>query len=235
MRRRDCMLGMMAGAAAFVDGGGLRDFAGAVVRGEASALALPSPFDGESLAGWTTTQGEPVGPGWEVADGVIHLTKRGPPGQNIITAEEFGDFDLSFEWKISPGGNNGIKYRVRKYDGQWLGCEYQMFDDEGRAPELPRRKSGAIYDLYEPGPEKVLHPPGEYNSGRIVVRGDQIEHWLNGRKIVSATVGDGDWDRRIAASKFVELPDFARHRRGRLMITDYDGPACFRNFKFVAS
>ena len=175
-----------------------------------------------------------MGAGWEVVAGVIHLTKRGPPRGHIITAQEFGDFDLSFEWRISPGGNNGIKYRVREYDGRWLGCEYQMYDDEAGTKSEGRHRSAALYDLYEPGPGKILRPVGEYNTGRIVVRGDRIEHWLNGRRVVAATVGDAEWDRRMAASKFAETPGFGRNRRGRLMLTDYDGQAWFRNVRFVA-
>lgn len=202
---------------------------------ESGPVAGPSPFDGRSLAGWTTLDGGPVTEGWEVVSGMIHLTKQGPPRGHIVTADEFGDFDLSFDWKISPRGNSGIKYRVRSHDGRWLGCEYQMIDDAGGTKPDPRHQSGALYDLYEPAPGKTLRPAGEFNSGRIVVRGDDVEHWLNGRRIVAATIGDAEWNRRLTTSKFSDTPGFGRGPNGRLMLTDYDGQAWFRNCRFVAN
>ncbi len=199
---------------------------------DATKTKLPSPFDGQSLAGWTTGDGKPVTAGWEIVDGVIHLTKGGPRGGNIVTAEEFGDFDLSFEWKIAPRGNSGIKYRVRSYDGRLLGCEYQIYDDGTAKKVQDKNSAGALYDLYEPNDQKTLRPSGEYNTARIVVRGDRIEHWLNGKLIVAATVGDAEWERRIKQSKFNDKPDFARNPRGKLMLTDHGSEVWYRNFKF---
>jgi hypothetical protein len=211
---------------------------GSPVRSEDSATGpWPSPFEDTSLAAWTMLDGKPVGEGWEMVDGVIHLARRGPRVGAIMTAEEFGDFDLSFEWRISPRGNSGIKYRVRMYEGRWLGCEYQMYDDDrvtkSGSKGNPKHLSGALYDLYPPNDAKKLLPVGEYNTGRIVVRGDQVEHWLNGLRIVSAVIGDADWERRIKASKFSDTPDFARNARGRLMLTDHDGDVWLRNVRFT--
>jgi hypothetical protein len=193
--------------------------------------ATPSPFDGKSLAGWTTLDGKPVTVGWEAVDGVIHLRKDGQRAGHIVTAQEFGDFQLSFEWKIAPKGNSGIKYRVRNYGNKTLGCEYQVYDDtKGRVQ--PKNSAGALYDLYEPNSEKELKPAGEYNTAKIIVHGDKIEHWLNGKRIVSATVGDEEWQRRVAASKFNDVPDFSRNARGKLMLTDHGSEVWYRNFVF---
>src|SRR5688572_15026537 len=189
-----------------------------------------SPFDGKSLDGWTTPDGKPVTQGWEVVDGVIHLTKGGPRGGNIVTKEEFGDFQLSFEWRIAERGNSGLKYRVRNYGGRMLGLEYQVYDDRGRAPG--KGTSGALYDLYEPVASRKLKPVGEYNTARIVVRNDKIEHWLNGELIVSASVGDSQWQRRIGESKFSDVPDFSRNRTGKFMLTDHGSEVWYRNFVF---
>jgi hypothetical protein len=200
--------------------------AGPTVYGEGPA----SPFDGKSLDGWCTPDGKPVTQGWEVVDGVIHLRKGGPRGGNIVTREEFGDFQLSFEWKIAERGNSGLKYRVRNYGGRMLGLEYQVYDDRGRAPA--KGSSGALYDLYEPVASRKLKPVGEYNSARIVVRNDKIEHWLNGELIVSATVGDSQWQRRIGESKFSDVPDFSRNQKGKFMLTDHGSEVWYRNFVF---
>lgn len=191
------------------------------------------PFNGKTLDGWTTQDGKPVTTGWEIVDGMIHLKKDGRRAGHIVTAQEFGDFHLSFEWKIAPRGNSGLKYRVRSYGGKILGCEYQIYDDEGSKSRVKGKNSaGALYDLYEPNESKALKPVGEFNSARIVVRGDTIEHWLNGALIVSAKVGDAEWERRIAASKFSDVPDFSRNPRGKLMLTDHGSEVWYRNFVF---
>jgi hypothetical protein len=201
------------------------------IQGDEEPAAL---FNGRSLDGWTTLDGCPVTQGWEVVDGMIHLRKVYPRAGHIITSREYGDFKLAFEWKIAPGGNSGLKYRVRDYGDRILGCEYQIIDDQGYREYLPPTgRTGALYDLYEPNVEKRLKPAGEFNSSRIVVQGDKIEHWLNGRLIVSATVGDDEWDRRVAASKFSDAQDFARNRTGRIMLTDHGSEVWYRNIQFV--
>jgi len=196
-----------------------------------AAEPAANPFDGKSLAAWRTQDGKPVIEGWEVVDGVIHLKKEGKRTGHIVTAEEFGDFTLSFEWKIAVGGNSGLKYRVRNYGNKVLGCEYQIFDDVKKKSQ-PKNSAGSLYDLYEPNDQKELKPAGEWNTAKIVVRGNKIEHWLNGKLIVSATVGDEEWERRIAASKFNDAPDFSRNPRGKLMLTDHGSEVWYRNFKF---
>jgi len=187
-------------------------------------------FDGKSLDGWTTGDGKPVTEGWEVVDGALHLKTGGPRGGNIVTEQEYGDFDLSFDWKIAPGGNNGLKYRVRKFDGKTLGLEYQMIDDGGYRTKLPPKGStGALYDIYEPSEPKPLIPPGQFNHSRIVVCGDRIEHWLNGKRIVLAYVGSDEWNQRIAESKFADVVGFGRNREGKIMLTDHNSEVWYRN------
>jgi len=193
--------------------------------------AAPSPFNGESLAGWTTLDGGPVTTGWEASAGEIRLNRTAGRGGHIVTAAEFDDFDLSFEWKIAQRGNSGLKYRVRKYGSQTLGCEYQICDEpEGRS--LNKKSAGALYDLYEPAPDRVLKPVGEWNEARIVVRGERIEHWLNGVQIVAATVGSEEWEKRIAESKFTDEEDFGKNRSGRIMLTDHGSDVAYRKFVF---
>lgn len=190
-------------------------------------------FDGKSLQGWTTIEGQPVTQGWEVVDGMIHLKAAHERAGHILSACEYGDFDFRFEWKIAAGGNSGIKYRVRFYEGYPRGCEYQIIDDlKYREPLAPKNSAGALYDLCEPGPQKALRPAGEFNSARIVVRANHIEHWLNDQLIVTAAVGSDDWTRRVAASKFAELPQFAENQRGRIMLTDHGAEVWFRNIRF---
>ncbi len=199
-----------------------------------------NPFTTGMPTAWRTLAGGPVTAGWEIVDGVLHLMPAAKPvgggarpNHTVVTADEFGDFTISFDWKITPGGNSGIKYRVRHFGGRQLGCEYQILDDEGvKQPIGPRQRTASLYGLYEPAAEARPHPPGEWNTARIVVRGDRIEHWLNGRRAVAATVGDAEWNRRLAESKFEEREGFGANPRGRLMLTDHGSEVWFRNVLF---
>jgi hypothetical protein len=194
---------------------------------------LPPVFDGKSLDNWVLQNGKPIPSGWEVLDGTIHRKPSKKRVGHIVTQHEYGDFDLSFEWKIAKGGNSGLKYRVRKYGRKMLGCEYQIHD-HGKPVDVPGNKhTGALYDLFGPDPKRKINPSGEFNASRIVVRGDHIEHWLNGRLIVSATVGSPEWEKRVASSKFNDVPDFARNRLGRIMLTDHGAEVWYRNFKIT--
>ena len=190
-------------------------------------------FDGKSLAGWTMIDGQPITRGWEVVDGAIHFKPSEHSTGHIVTDHEVGDFDLSFEWKISTGGNSGLKYRVRDYHGRTLGCEYQIIDDAQHSDALqPNHQTGALYDLYEPSAARFMNPPGEYNLARIVVHCNKVQHWLNGRLIVSATIGSPDWKARLARSKFAEHPEFSLNTRGKIMLTDHGDEVWYRNFEF---
>jgi hypothetical protein len=193
---------------------------------------LPAVFDGKSLDNWMTLDGKPVTAGWEVLDGAIHLNKEKKRSGHIATRQEYGDFDLSFEWKIAERGNSGLKYRVRQYGKKTLGIEYQIFDDPTFENGQPSGKgsTGSIYALYEPNEKKALKPAGEFNSSRIIVHGNYLEHWLNGELIASANVGDEEWDKRVSDSKFSNADGFSRNRFGRIMLTDHGAEVWYRNF-----
>ena len=192
-------------------------------RGKPIAL-----FDGKSLAGWTYLDGKPVTKGWVVQNGLLERKNR---GGHIYYKDEVGDFELSFEWKLAKGGNSGVKYRVRRYNGRILGCEYQLLDDGDRSNH--KGSTGSLYALYAPNQQKKLNPPGEWNTSRIIVDGTRIEHWLNGKKIVEASVGSKDWLARVKGSKFSGYKDFSQNRTGRLMLQDHGGAVAFRKIVLV--
>jgi hypothetical protein len=188
-------------------------------------------FDGKSLAGWVTAEGQPVTKGWSVEDGAL---VRSGDGGSIYTDREYGDFDLSFEWRIAHRGNSGVKYRVAHFEKgiygnpSWLGCEYQIYDDAARGPE-PLFSSASIYALVEPVRDKSLRPVGEFNEARIVARGPRIEHWLNGSKVVDIDTNSADWKTRIAASKFSVVDGFFENPKGRIELQDHGHRVWFRN------
>ena len=190
-------------------------------------------FDGKSLDNWSTLNGKPVTRGWEVVDGMIHLQPSKHKGGHIFTKQEFGDFRLSFEWKIAPGGNSGLKYRVRDYGGKTRGCEYQIIDDTGYHKfAAPRNSSGALYDLVEPNSQKRLLPLDKFNTSTIKVENNEVTHWLNGEKILSIQIGSPDWQRRVTESKFSDLTNFAVEPCGKIMLTDHGSEVWLRNFEF---
>jgi hypothetical protein len=207
-------------------------FAALVGSSVVAAEKHPSPFDG-TLDGWVTADGKPVTKGWEAVDGVLHLTKGKDKGGNIFTADELGDFTLSFDWKIAPKGNSGLKYRVRTYDKKTLGIEYQIYDDIGAkiAPDA-KGATASIYDIYGPASNKKLNPPGDWNSAKIVVRNNRIEHWLNGERVATAVIGSADWNAHIAQSKFKDVPNFSKNPRGKLMLTDHGSEVWYKNFVY---
>lgn len=187
-------------------------------------------FDGKSTAGWRGFRQPSMPDGWKVVDGV--LTRTGKAG-DIVTVDEFGDFELRVEWKIAPGGNSGIFYRVTEDDEvMWhTAPEMQIIDDAGyRSPLKPAQTSGANYDLHAPA-RSVAKPAGEWNTSRIVARGTRIEHWLNGVKVVDYEIGSADWEERVKASKFKDYPRYARARRGRIGIQDHGDEVAFRSIR----
>ena len=190
-------------------------------------------FDSDRFDAWSTPDGKSVPSSWEVKDGLIHLSKGSTKGGNIVTTQEFADFTLEFEFKIATKGNSGVKYRVQRYGQRFLGFEYQVQDDVSIKSRSAKNQTGAIYDLYEPDKSAVPNPAGEWNVARIEAKGSNIEHYLNGQKIVSATLGNDDWKDRLKASKFAETSGFGEKPRGRIMLTDHGSEVWYRNFVLI--
>ena len=188
-------------------------------------------FDGRTLAGWRVYRSSAQPRGWYVKDGA--LTKD-QATDDIITTEQFGNFEFNVEWRIHSGGNAGIFYRVtEEYDKPyWSGVEYQLLDD----PNHPDGKSrltaaGAAFGLY-PSPAGVVKPAGEWNHTRIIARGARVEHYLNGKKLLEYENGSADWNAKLAASKFAAWPNFGKARRGYIAIQgDHTGELSLRNIR----
>ena len=187
------------------------------------------PMFRDGLLGWTDQKGNPVtNPGWSVEGGLVHLDRERGAGGNILTEREYGDFELVFEWKVAERANNGIKYRVKDFDGRVLGIEYQVIDDANRQLK-PKHRTASIYDIYETRPHDILRPHGEFNRGRILVQGSRIEHWLNGFLVAIADIGGTEWKERIGRSKFSKVDGFGRNHFGRIMFTDHSDEVWYRN------
>ena len=207
-------------------------------------------FDGRTFAGWRGigAAGVPA-KHWIIEEGAIRkvatkdvpLLADGQPaaGGDLMTAETFRDFELAFEWKISPGGNSGIKYNVSEemslslaVNRAALGFEYQVLDDE-RHPDArngDNRTAAALYDLIAPA-GKISKPAGQWNAGRIVFRSGHGEHWLNGAKVLEYDVASPDFKKRLQASKYKSIPHFADPRKGHIILQDHADAAWFRSLK----
>jgi hypothetical protein len=187
-------------------------------------------FDGTSLAGWKGFKTATVPTGWTAADGV--LTRSGTGG-DLLTAEQYGDFEMRFEWKVPEKGNSGIIYRIaetEQYPWQ-TGPEFQVLHNQGHADgKNPITSAGANYAV-NPPVKDVTKPVGEWNEGRLVVQGNHVEHWLNGVKVVEYEIGSADWEARVKASKFAKVANYGRMKRGYIALQDHGDAVSFRNLK----
>ncbi len=187
-------------------------------------------FDGKTLNGWRCYRGGEIRQGWEVIDGVLTRTSA---GGDIITIDQFDDFELEIDWNISPGGNSGIFYRAGEATELiWQNAlEVQVLDDEAHGFSADHVQSaGGLYALYPPV-NKPINPPGQWNQTRVVARGNHVEHWLNGAKIVEFEIGSDDWNQRVAASKFAECPGFGQLARGHIGLQDHGDFVQYRNIR----
>ena len=187
-------------------------------------------FDGSTTNGWRGFKKNSVPDGWKVVDGAI--ARVGEAG-DLITNDEFGNFELALQWKIAPGGNSGIMYRVTEdADATYeTGPEMQVLDDAGHPDGKSRlTAAGSCFGLY-PSPAGLLKPVGQWNSVRIIVNGNHVEHWLNGTKAVEYELGSPDWQAKVKASKFAQWPGYGLATRGHVAIQDHGDRVAYRGIK----
>jgi hypothetical protein len=195
-------------------------------------------FDGKTTDGWRGYKMEKAPPGWQAIDGALVRTKGGEGGKgagggdDIVTVNQFDNFELKVEWKIVAGGNSGILYRVTEdaVTSWHVAPEMQVLDNT-RWPDRDKRQlAGALYDLYAPTKD-VTKPAGEWNAARVVARGNRVEHWLNDVKLLEYLRGSDDWNERVAKSKFKDLSQFAKADKGHICLQDHSDRIEFRNIK----
>jgi len=169
--------------------------------------------------------------GWTAENGTLTKTAS---VEDILTNDQYANFELTLDWKIATGGNAGIFYRgTEEYDHiYWSAPEYQLLDD-ANAPDGKSRltSAAAAYALYPP-PAGIVKPAGEWNSTRILVNGAHVEHWLNGQKVVQYELWSPDWEAKVKASKFKDWPNYGRAKSGYIAIQgDHNGVLTLRNIK----
>lgn len=209
-------------------------------------------FDGETLQGWRgLNMQELPEEQWDVEDGMLKIVSRdslpvGPdgdslPGADLVFDRPLNNFEFSFEWKLSPVANSGIKYNVSEEVSaahgnphSALGFEYQILDDP-EYPQLednPSWSTAGLYELVEPNSNTHLNPPGEWNSGRIIFDGNHGEHWLNGERVLTFELGSEEMDSALAASKWADISEFGtRHENAFIILQDHGDTVWYRNLK----
>ena len=190
-------------------------------------------FNGSDLTGWRTyaPKGR-IGEGWQVRDGLL-VKQSKVRGGDIMTVDTYNDFEFSWEWNLAKNGNNGVKYFILEERRKTIGHEYQILDDAGH-PDGKKgkdRQLAGFYDVLPPADDKPFKGTGEWNHSRIVVRGNHVEHWLNGAKVLEYECGSDHVLRAVQDSKFKQVDGFGRKVRGHILLTDHQDECLFRNLK----
>ncbi len=194
-------------------------------------------FDGKTTTGWHGYLEDDAGDGWVAKNGMLYCKGLGGDiGGDIVTDDQYDNFILKLEWKISEGGNSGIFYHVvedEKYTAPYqTGPEYQVLDDVGFPHPLKEwQKTGADYAMYLANDKKELKPQGEWNTTKIVFDHGHVEHWLNGEKIVEFQAGSEDWNAKKADGKWKDYPDYGMSKKGHIGLQDHGSEVWYRNIK----
>jgi hypothetical protein len=190
-----------------------------------------TPLFDSTMSAWRGYKEQKMPSGWTYKDGVVSKTVS---TNDIITKDQYANFELTFDWLLHKGGNAGVFYRGDE-SGEKIymtGPEYQLLDDAGHPDGKSRlTAAGSDYALY-PSPAGIVKPADQWNSSRIVVRGNHVEHWLNGTKTVEYEFGSPDWQKRLAASKFAKAPKYGVLPTGHIGIQgDHEGPLSIRSMR----
>jgi hypothetical protein len=197
-----------------------------------------SLFDGKSLKGWHNFNSKSEVKNWTIIDGALVClgATADAKGGDLVTDKQYTNFELSWSWKIETGSNSGVMYHVvedPKYHTTYeTGPEYQIIDDNGWPDKLEEwQKTGCDYAMHLPNDQKKLMPVGEWNTSKIIFNNGYVEHWLNGKKILEFEAWSDDWNKKKAAGKWKDYPDYGLAKTGHLSLQDHGHKAYFKDIK----
>lgn len=192
-------------------------------------------FNGHSTDGWRGYNNKPLD-SWDIINGQLYCKANGNEVKqraDLMTIDQYDNFELSIDWKVDKGANSGIIYRVVETNGPsyMTGPEYQLIDDEGYPQKLEAwQKSGSDYAMYPPN-ELAAKPAGEYNHTTIIVKGAHVEHWLNGKKVVAYEFWTPEWKELREKGKWKDAKDYGMAQKGHICLQDHSGGIWFKNIK----
>lgn len=200
-------------------------------------------FDGKTTAGWHTYGKDSIGNAWKAEDSTLHLDAsqkdkwQTKSGGDIVTNDEFGNFDLQLDWKISEGGNSGIMFYVHedtsKFQYAWSsGPEMQIADnDKNEDGKVYKCKAGDIYELFPTTSDKYVKPAMQWNHVEIKSNNGKLDLYMNDQHVLDTTIWDDAWKKSIAGTKFKDMPGFGTFRKGKIALQDHGADIWFRNIK----
>jgi hypothetical protein len=193
-----------------------------------------SLFDGKTLKGWHIYGHKPLNDSWSVQDGTIFFDRSKTAIGDLLTDNQYENFHLKYDWKISPNGNSGLIFWVQedtvKYKQTYhTGPEMQVLDNDGHKDgKIPKHRAGNLYDLIQ-GKEGAVKPVGEWNTAEIISNKGKLEFILNGVSVLSTNYGDDNWKQMVAGSKFKQWPDFGTIFKGYIALQNHDCDVWYKN------
>lgn len=249
MKRKMYQWGILAMAIATVScGGGTNtnhddstvsaSTAAATTVPDTAPAAWVSLFDGSTLTGWHGFNKTGPVSNWKVEDSALVClgAAKDAHGGDLVSDSSFGNFELTWDWKVDKGSNSGVMYHVvedAKYKAPYeTGPEYQVIDDIGFPEKLEDwQKAGADYAMTVPNDKKKLMPVGEWNHSKIIFNNGHVEHWLNGEKIVEFEAWSDDWNKKRTEGKWKDYPDYGKAKIGKIALQDHGNKAYFKNIR----
>lgn len=195
-------------------------------------------FDGSNMDDWKGYNTDEIAKEWVIDGDALYfdpIVMGTGDGGDLVSKGQYGEFELRLEWKVAPGSNSGIFYHVvedEKFENVYYSTvEMQVVDNMGHADgRIVKHQAGDLYDMISSN-VKVAKPVGEWNDVRIIVKGNIVEHWMNGQMLVKTSMWDDNWATLIKNSKFATWPDFAQSKVGHIALQDHGDPVWFRNIK----
>jgi len=193
-------------------------------------------FDGTDLKGWHSYNKKEAMAPWVIDNGAIkkEVAKEGAHGGDLLSADEYENFDLKLQWKISPAGNSGVLFLIKELpsvEAYSTGPEMQVLDNDGHPDgKIHKHRAGDLYDLIASSSEPV-RPVGEWNDAEIKLDHGKLDLYLNGVNVVSTAMWDANWDSLVKGSKFAKMPHFAKSKSGHVDLQDHGNPVWYRNIK----
>jgi inosose dehydratase len=210
---------------------------GLVVGPVSTAAGWTPLFDGKSMNGWRGyKQKDAVATRWRVENGMLTIPandgKDTRGALDLITTTTYDQFELAFEWRVSRGGNSGVKYFVLEDMDSAIGHEYQIIDDERHPDALigPERQTSSLYDVLTAA-DRPIRPAGEFNESRIVVNGAHVEHWLNGTRVLQYELESPALRAAVEDSKFKGIARFGTRQKGHILLQDHGDAVWYRNIR----